>query len=112
MNNIYKKKSYTQYHIRQSIVDKYNNWVPTSVIMEHLNVGSTKTIYHWVNTYKETWSLEDKPSAPKNPYRKYELHELYYLYAYKKYLNLPLDEIIDKLEEIDIIFKRSSFLVS
>jgi transposase len=54
MNNIYRKKSYTQYHIRQSIVDKYNNNIPASVIMEHLNVGSTKTIYHWVNTYKET----------------------------------------------------------
>jgi transposase-like protein/transposase len=108
MNNIYRKKSYTQYHIRQSIVDKHNNWVSAHTIMEHLNVGSTKTIYHWVNTYKETWSLEDKSSAPKNPHRKYELHELYNLYAYKKYLNLPLDEIIDKLEEIDIIFKRSS----
>jgi hypothetical protein len=36
------------------------------------------------------------------------LHELYYLYAYKKYLSLPLDEIIDNLEKTDIYFKRSS----
>ena len=32
MNNIYRKKFYSQYHIRQSIVDKHNNCVPVSVI--------------------------------------------------------------------------------
>ena len=64
MNNIYRKKSYTQYHIRQSIVDKFNNWLSAHTIMEHLNIWSTKTIYHWVNTYKKTWFLEDKSSAP------------------------------------------------
>ena len=54
--------------------------------MKHLNIGSTKAIYHWINTYKETWTGEDKSSAPKNPYRKYELLELYNLYAYKNIL--------------------------
>ena len=105
MNIYYWKKSYTQWHLRCLIKDKRKEWLTLREIKDILNIWSTATVHKWVNSD----TIEDKSSAPKNPNRKYEFHELYYLYAYKKYSKLPLDNIIDLLEEKNwITFKRSS----
>lgn len=105
MNIEYRKKSYTQWHLRYLFIKDYENWFTIREIKEKYFIWSNATIHKWVNSD----TIEDKSSAPKNPHRKYGFTELYYLYAYKKYLQIPLDEVIEQLEkEQNIIFKRST----
>jgi len=76
----YRKKSYTQGHIRQEIKNRFKMWIPAKQIQKDLGIGSSRTVYKWANAT----SLEGKPSTPHNIHRKYEFYHLYALYAYKK----------------------------
>lgn len=103
---VYRKKNYTQGHLRNEIVHRLNcESKDYRTICSELWIGSLWTISRRAN--RDT--LESKSSAPHNPNRKYEFEELYFLYAVKKYMELPLDDCIDMLkEEYDIEIKRSS----
>jgi len=104
MKSVYWKKSYTQGYTRELIKIKHSLWLSPKQIQQELHIGSISTVYKRIKRN----SLQDLPSSPKQPHRKYSLKELYYLYAYKKYLNLPLDELVDELASIDINIPRSS----
>lgn len=102
----YRKKDYTQGHLRNQMIKKSNNeWKTCRIVSEELWIGSTWTVSRWNNRD----SLISKSSAPKKPCRKYEFEQLYMLYAVKKYLELSLDDCMEELKEkYNIIFNRSS----
>lgn len=104
--NLYRKKNYTQGYLRQEILYRViEEWKSYRTVCNELWVWSTRTISIRVNR----GTIESKSCAPYNPNTKYLLEELYLLYIYKKYLELSLDDCIDKLKnDNNIIFKRST----
>ena len=95
MKKEYRKKDYTQGHLRQLIVRKKGSGLTHREVAEELGIGSTRTVWKWVNNN----SLESKSSAPKKPKRVYTLLQIYALYALRRYRDLSIDNCKDMLEE-------------
>ena len=104
--NLYRKKDYTQGHLRNEINNKViSEWKTYRKTCQELWIWSTKTVSTRVNRN----TIESKSSAPYNPNRRYNIEDYYYLYIIKKYKQLPLDDCIETLEkDYNLIFKRSS----
>lgn len=94
MQTTYKKKDYTQGHLRNLIKAGIENWKTCREIKEELSIWSLRTVAKW--WYGDT--LKSKSSAPINPHRKHKYNDLITLFCIKKYLNLSIDESVDELE--------------
>ncbi len=94
MEIIYKKKNYTQGHLRTLIKKRIKEWYNCRDIKEEFDIWSLRTVAkRW---YWDT--LESKSSAPINPYRKHKWANIIMFFCLKKYFNISVDECVDELK--------------
>ena len=107
MKILYKTKGKTQGHLRNIMVEDYQNWLSSTKVWEKYKVSPT-TILKWNERNETEWSLENKSSAPINPHRKHSIDKLYLIYYLYKKERLDWEWVIEYLEENNIVFPKSS----
>lgn len=94
MNIVYKKRNYTQGHIRERIKEKIKMRLSYRIINQHLGVSMGT-----ISKRNNRESIESKSSSPITPHRKRWIEILYLFYSYRNYLWISIDESIDLMDK-------------
>jgi len=100
---MYPQKAKTQGHLRELIVENYNETKSSTLTAKKFKVSHVTVL----KRVKQD-SLENKSSSPIIPHRKHSIEQLYLIYFFYKKEKMNLDDIVDALEKEWLPVPRST----